>query len=343
MDILHQFRRYITKPHVRPWAMMPPILVLLICLPLLRPLRHPSLPEISNDELARLATIQSLVEQRTLAIDQSNFQPTPPDAGVIVRRNNKTYAAQPPTLAVLLAGPAWIMQQCGLTLRKNPLLAAYFLTLLGATLPVAGVEIIIYRMGRTFELSRKKRRAARRRRGLRRRTGELRDGRSTPPPRRHAGSCSPPPASSTSRSRRPAVTSGWLAIAGLSAAFAAAILPYAAIFLLLFACAIPFMRWHWSNARWRPLSLPPRRRRPALSPRRTQSTNHRRLPAAEFHRDSIAAISTPPSPPPLHHRLRPMTPTKSRRPSGGTRLASGWRGSPTPCWASTVSSAIFPW
>src|SRR4051812_20155504 len=118
MDVLHQFRRYITKPHVRPWALAAPILVLLICLPLLRPLRHADPREISNDELARLATIQSLVEHRTLAIDSSNFTPT---IGV-VRRNDKTFAAQPPTLAILLSGPAWIMHQCGLTLRNNPAL-----------------------------------------------------------------------------------------------------------------------------------------------------------------------------------------------------------------------------
>src|SRR5439155_12392067 len=45
--------------------------------------------------------------------------------------------------------------------------------------------------------------------------------------------------------RRPGTTSGWLAIAGMCAAFAAAIDPPAAIFLLPLACAIPVMRWRW--------------------------------------------------------------------------------------------------
>ena len=31
MDVLHSFRRYLTKPHVRPWALSSPILVLLVC------------------------------------------------------------------------------------------------------------------------------------------------------------------------------------------------------------------------------------------------------------------------------------------------------------------------
>jgi hypothetical protein len=46
-------------------------------------------------------------------------------------------------------------------------------------------------------------------------------------------------------SRRPGVTSGWLAVAGLCAALAAAIEPAAIVFLALFALAIPAMRWRW--------------------------------------------------------------------------------------------------
>src|SRR5438034_9463501 len=101
MEVLNQFRRYLTKPHVRPWALSAPILVLLICLPLLRPLRHPDPRLISDDELARLATIQSLVDHRTIAIDDSAFLPT---RGV-VHKDGHVFSEQPPTLSLILAGP----------------------------------------------------------------------------------------------------------------------------------------------------------------------------------------------------------------------------------------------
>src|SRR5918998_432817 len=52
---------------VRPWALSAPILVLVIALPLLRPLRYP-VPQyrISDEEAARLATIQAIVEHVTI-------------------------------------------------------------------------------------------------------------------------------------------------------------------------------------------------------------------------------------------------------------------------------------
>src|SRR5438094_1305863 len=113
MSLLPQFRRYLTKPHVRPWALSSPILVLLVCLPLLRPLRHPDPRDISDDELARLATVQSVVEHRTLAIESSHeFVPA---ARQTIHRGAHIFAAQPPALSVLLAGPYWIMQRSGLT------------------------------------------------------------------------------------------------------------------------------------------------------------------------------------------------------------------------------------
>src|SRR4051794_28598547 len=54
-----RLRRYADRPMVRPLALAGPILVLVIALPMLRPLRHPS--EMSNDENLRLATIRALV------------------------------------------------------------------------------------------------------------------------------------------------------------------------------------------------------------------------------------------------------------------------------------------
>jgi hypothetical protein len=51
-DYVRSFRH---RPVVRPWAMAAPILVLVIALPMLRPLRHPA--NLSDDEALRLATI----------------------------------------------------------------------------------------------------------------------------------------------------------------------------------------------------------------------------------------------------------------------------------------------
>ena len=70
-------RAYFRKPFVRPWALSAPILVLLICLPLLRPLRHPA--SISDDELLRLETISALARHRTLAIDPGILSHIEPD------------------------------------------------------------------------------------------------------------------------------------------------------------------------------------------------------------------------------------------------------------------------
>src|SRR5262245_17699855 len=61
-------RRWQARPKVRPWALAGPIIVLLICLPLLRPLRHPA--SITSDEAARLETIRALVEHHTLALPE---------------------------------------------------------------------------------------------------------------------------------------------------------------------------------------------------------------------------------------------------------------------------------
>src|SRR5688572_32136591 len=67
-DWLARFGR---RQMVRPWALSAPVAVLLIALPLLRPLRAPG--EASENELSRLATVQALVEHRTPAIDGTDF------------------------------------------------------------------------------------------------------------------------------------------------------------------------------------------------------------------------------------------------------------------------------
>lgn len=148
---------------MRPWGLAAPVAVLIVCLPLLRPLRSPEPTQMSDNEAARIATIQAIVEHRTLAIDHSSFVPktgtitvaegTRPASGP-AKRGERHYSKQPPVLAALLAGPYWIMHRFGLTLDKNWAVATYLLTLIGATLPVALAAGVVYRMGRLLELLR---------------------------------------------------------------------------------------------------------------------------------------------------------------------------------------------
>lgn len=135
---------------VRPWALLAPILVLVIALPLLRPLRYPAGWQVSDEEAARLATVQAVVEHGTLSIDGTDFTTTARKIEV----NGHWYSKQPPTMSVLLAGPYWIMHHYGLSLHGDPQKVAYLLTLLGATIPAACAAGLIYRMGRLFELPR---------------------------------------------------------------------------------------------------------------------------------------------------------------------------------------------
>src|SRR4051794_39193629 len=84
---------------VRPWALLGPLVVLVISLPLLRPLRHPDPRTISDEELARLATVQAMVERHTLAIDKTDFAATRLQ---VERDDGRHYSDQPPVLAALL-------------------------------------------------------------------------------------------------------------------------------------------------------------------------------------------------------------------------------------------------
>ena len=136
---------------VRPWALSAPVAILLICLPLLRPLRHPAPASITDDELSRLATVQSIVEHHTLSINQSTFRGT---TDVVVRSNGRVYSAESPVMSVILSGPYWVMYRWGIRLDHDPVLSEYLLTLFGVTLPVAMAAGLLYRMGRLFELRR---------------------------------------------------------------------------------------------------------------------------------------------------------------------------------------------
>jgi hypothetical protein len=142
-------RTRLQQPMVRPLALVGPVVVLIITLPLLRPLRHPS--EIADDELLRLATIRSLAERGTLEIN-----PNLPESArsLLIVRNDRYFSPQPPMMSLLLAPPAWVMLRAGWSFDENALLMAYILTLLGTTLPVALSTALLYRMFRLFELRR---------------------------------------------------------------------------------------------------------------------------------------------------------------------------------------------
>ena len=72
----------------------------------------------------------------------------------LVHRSGAYYSDQPPVFSVILAGAYWVMTRFGVTLQQTPSLAAYLLTLIGTTLPVAWTAALVYRMARVFELSR---------------------------------------------------------------------------------------------------------------------------------------------------------------------------------------------
>jgi hypothetical protein len=157
-------RSFHHRPIVRPWALAAPIVVLLVALPLLRPLRHPA--DVSADEALRLASIEALVRSGTLQLTAPptlapTLQPIVPgseldrpDTERLLEVNGRLYSNQPPVMAVLLSAPAWLMRKMGFNFRANAAVVAYVLTLLGVTLPVAGAAGLVYRMGRLFELTR---------------------------------------------------------------------------------------------------------------------------------------------------------------------------------------------
>jgi hypothetical protein len=222
---------------VRPWALAVPLLVLLIALPLLRPLRHPG--HASEDELLRLATVRAIVEHGTLCIDQT----APPDAGSVVRSGGRIYAEHAPMMAVLLSPPAWVMHGIGLSFDENQLLVSYLLTLIGVTLPVAAAGGLIYRMGRLFELRRAWRTALAATCVLG--TGLLSYSVVLNP---HAPAavlvlCSAACLIHVASLKLASRTFGWLFLAGFSAALAATLDSAASIFMLLFMFVIAAIRF----------------------------------------------------------------------------------------------------
>jgi len=238
------YRRRAAQPWVRPWGLATPILVLVVCLPILRPLRHPT--RLSDNERQRLATIESIVERDTLAIDGSSFYPQNPRdrrAG----SHPPNVSPQPPVLAALLAVPYRIMHRAGLSFATNDVLAAYLLTILGATLPVALAGGLVYRLGRIFELSRPMRMVLAM--GVVFGTGLVAYAtvlNSHAPAAALLLACCGAFHHALTTARR-GFANAWLAMAGFGAGLAAVIDLGAAVFLLAFVLVIVAMSWTLTN------------------------------------------------------------------------------------------------
>lgn len=141
---------YLQRPLVRPWALSAPVLVLMLCLPMLRPLLRPDPSGWSAHEQLTAATVQALVEHHTLAIDQSVFRDNP----AAVHRDGHIYSPHSPMLPLLLAPWYWLLMRNGMTYGDDLIFAQYLLTLIGAAVPAAICSGLVYRLGRTFELRR---------------------------------------------------------------------------------------------------------------------------------------------------------------------------------------------
>src|SRR4051812_40659055 len=114
-------RRYLNGQMLRPLALLAPVLVLIIALPLLRPLRHPDSP--TNDETLRIASIEALVRQKSLNLNTARFSKV---SGAVVLPAG-TYSTQPPMMAVMLWAPAWVMTWMGFNFEENHVLFAYMM------------------------------------------------------------------------------------------------------------------------------------------------------------------------------------------------------------------------
>ncbi len=228
------------KKRIRPWALAGPIIILLFCLPLLRPLRHPDPRDISDSETARLATVQAIVERHALVIDDSQFH-VPRTSQIVI--GNDRYVAQPATMALLLSLAYWVMAKLGITFADHGPTAMYLLTLLGVTIPVAACAGMIYRMARVFELERVWRFAL----GLGCVFGTGLISYATVlnahAPAAVLVMCAVACLIHVTRSLFPRQTSPWLMVAGFCAALAAAIDPPAIVFLVLFVPVIFTLRW----------------------------------------------------------------------------------------------------
>ena len=239
--LLKYLRSYRHKKLVRPWALSAPVLVLVIALPMLRPLRHPDPGRVSDDEQARLATVQAIVERGSLDIDGTDFT----THGRQIEYDGKSYSNQPPMMSAMLSGAYWVMHRRGLTFERDPATVAYLLTLLGVTIPAACAAGLVYRMGRLFELKRPWRAGLAAASVLG--TGLISYATVLNP---HVPAAALVLASAAclihvTNIKRRVAAPVWLVLAGVCAALAATIDPSAIPFLPLLAAVVLVVRWAW--------------------------------------------------------------------------------------------------
>lgn len=133
---------------LRPWALIAPILVLLIATPMIRPLRAPM--GASDRQKAVLESVRNLVTHGTLQLDPARVKGLSGTVAV----GDRLYSQDPPMFCVYLGAIAWILERCGVTFAKDAHAMEFFLTLFGVTVPVAMASGLTYRMSRVFELRR---------------------------------------------------------------------------------------------------------------------------------------------------------------------------------------------
>ena len=246
--ILNYFHTLPRRQMVRPWALAVPILVVVVALPLLRPLRSPESGSISANELTRLATIQALAENHSQEIETTPFysvlrQRDYYRPAETVRIQNHAYSDKAPVLAVIMAGVYLVFQQFGLTFHRNTALVVYLLTVVGAVIPVAVAGGMMYRMGRLFELRRPWRTLLALSvifgSGLISYAVVL--NAHAPAAALVLGACGC--LVHISVTKEPTRTGAWLMLCGLCAALAAVIDPAALIFLIGLVLVIVNMRW----------------------------------------------------------------------------------------------------
>lgn len=239
MILLQHIRRYLEQPLVRPWALIAPVVTLVICLPLLRPLRQPESGQINVEEQSRLAMVESIVEQHTLRVDHTSFG-DPPGA---MQRESGVYASTPPMQSAIAAPVYWVLRQRGLTFKDDMVLVRYLLVLLCVTLPVALSAGMVYRLGRLFELPRPVRAGMALLVTLP--TGLLTCAVVFQPiaPAAVLLLAAVTCLSHIAVSEHPRRSMGWLVVAGLCAALAATFEPSSLVLALLLPLVIVAMRW----------------------------------------------------------------------------------------------------
>jgi uncharacterized membrane protein len=139
---------WVTQNRWRPWAMVTPIVVIVLALPLLRPLFWPG--SISHSEKLLMASAKSVARGDALRLG-----PEFAKASGTVELDGDIYASRPPLFAVICAGPIWTIDLLtDWELSRNDPIVSYWVTLVCVTLPTAIGASMLYRTARLFEVPR---------------------------------------------------------------------------------------------------------------------------------------------------------------------------------------------